>query len=46
VKRYGFKCPTQNKEVRKKIRETNLKKYGQKVPLSSPEIHKLTTTSA
>ena len=40
LERYGYKCPSQNEEIKKKVKSTNLKRYGCEYALSSGEIRK------
>ena len=38
IKKYGNKCPMQNKKIHKKILSNNLKKYGVEYPFQSDKI--------
>lgn len=38
IKKYGNKCPIQNKEIQKKIKQDNIKKYGVEYVWQSKEI--------
>ena len=40
MERYGCKCPSQNEEIKKKVKSTNLKRYGCEYASSSSEIRK------
>lgn len=40
LKRYGVEYPLQSREIRKKIKETNLKKYGSNSILGNKEFRK------
>ena len=47
LEKWGVENPSQNNEIRKKVKETNLQKFGVEYPLQSKEIlEKLIYSSA